>query len=177
MKVAISGTPGVGKSEVSGLLSKKLKYRLVAINDLAEKLNAYTGYDEKRQAKILDMNKLENEIKKFKGNIIIEGHASHEFSVDLVIILRCEPSVLEKRLKKRYSNKPLKVKENVEAEILGVITSEAIMYNKKVYEVDTSDKTIEKTVEEIIKILEGKTKGHEVGKIDWLKENTEKFLK
>ena len=177
MKVAISGTPGVGKSEVSELLSKKLKYRLVGINDLAEKLNAYTGYDEKRQAKILDMNKLGNEIKELKGNVIIEGHVSHELPVDVVIILRCEPSVLEKRLEERYTDKPSKVKENVEAETLGVITSEAIMYNKKVYEVDTSDKTTEETVEEVIKILEGKTKGHEIGKIDWLKEDTDKFLK
>lgn len=175
MKIAITGVPMVGKTSVAEALAKKLNYRLVKINELAEELKAYEGYDKKRHAKILDMDKLEKEIKKLKGNLILEGHVSHEFPVDVVIVLRCNPDILEKRLKERYPDKPEKVKENVEAEILGVITSEAIMHNKKVYEVDTSDKTLDQTVEDILKILEGKTEGYEIGTIDWLKDNVDRL--
>ena len=58
MKISISGTPCSGKTEVSKLLSKKLDYKLIQVNKLAEKLNAFTGYDKKRECKILDMDKL-----------------------------------------------------------------------------------------------------------------------
>lgn len=168
MKISISGTPCTGKTEVSKLLSKSLNYRLIQVNELAEKLNAFTGYDKKRECKILDMKKLEIEINKIKGNVIIEGHASHLFPVDIVVVLRCNPEVLKKRLEKRYPKNNLKVKENLEAEILGVITSEAIMANKNVCEIDTTDKKPEEVVDNILEILRENINEFKVGKIDWL---------
>jgi len=170
MKIAISGTPCTGKTEVSKLLSKKFNYKLIQVNELAEKLNAFTGYDKKRQCKILDMDKLEKEINKIKYNVVIEGHTSHLFPVDVVIILRCSPEILKKRLEKRYPSNSSKVQENLEAEILGVITSEAVMNNKKIYEVDTSDKSVKESVDDILKVLRGKTQEFKIGKIDWLEK-------
>ncbi len=170
MKISISGTPCSGKTEVSKLLSKKLNYKLVQVNEFAEELNAFTGYDNKRECKILDMDRLEKEIDKIKDDIVIEGHTSHLFPVDVVIILRCNPDILKKRLEKRYPSNSLKVQENLEAEILGVITSEAVMNNKKVFEIDTSDKRVEESVNDILKILEGKTEEFKIGKIDWLEK-------
>jgi len=168
--ISISGTPCTGKTEISKLLSKKLGYKLIQINELAEKLKAFIGYDKKRQCKILDMKKLEKEIKKIKENVIIEGHTSHLFPVDIIIVLRCNPETLKKRLERRYPSNHLKVQENLEAEILGVITSESVMKNKKVYEIDTSEKNIEENVNDILKILKGKTDDFKVGKIDWLEK-------
>ena len=168
MKISISGVPATGKTEISKLLSKKLNYRLISINEFAEELNAFTGYDKKRECRILDMKKLEKEIKKIKENVIIEGHTSHLFPVDIIIILRCNPKILKKRLEKRYPSNHLKVQENVEAEILGVITSEAVMKNKKVYEIDTSKKSVEENVSDILNILKGNIDEFKVGKIDWL---------
>jgi len=170
MKIAISGTPCTGKTKISNLLSKRLNYKPIQVNELAEKLNAFTGYDKKRECKILDMKKLEKEIRKIKGNVIIEGHTSHLFPVDIVIVLRCNPEILKKRLEKRYPSNPLKVQENLEAEILGVITSEAVMNNKKVYEIDTSEKSVGSSINDILKILKGKNEEFKIGKIDWLEK-------
>ena len=170
MKISITGTPCTGKTEVSKLLSKKLNYKLIQVNELAEKLNAFTGFDKKRECKILDMKRLEREINKIKGNIIIEGHVSHLFPVDIIVVLRCYPEVLKKRLEKKYPSNSLKVQENLEVEILGVITSDAIMNNKKVYEMDTSDKSVEESVNNILKILKGNTEEFKIGKIDWLEK-------
>ncbi len=170
MKISISGTPCTGKTEVSKLLSKKLNYKLISINEFAEELDAFIGYDKRTESRILDIKKLNKEIKKIKGNFIIEGHTSHLFPADIVIVLRCNPEVLKKRLEERYPKNQSKVQENLEAEILGVITSEAIMYNKKVYEVDTTNKKTEQVVNYVLSILKRKTEEFKVGKIDWLEK-------
>jgi len=170
MKISISGIPATGKTEIAKLLSKKLNYNLISINDLAEELDAFVGYDKKTESRILDIGKLEREIKKLKGDLILEGHTAHLFPVDIVIVLRCNPEILKKRLDKRYPSNPFKVRENLEAEILGVITSEAIAKNKKVYEIDTSEKKIKKNVNEILKILKGDIEEFKIGKIDWLEK-------
>jgi adenylate kinase len=170
MKISISGTPCTGKTEVSKLLSKRLNYELIQVNELAEKLNAFTGYDKKRECKILDMNKLKKEINRIKDNVIIEGHTAHLFPVDVVIVLRCNPEILKKRLEKRYPSNSSKVQENLEAEILGVITSETVINNKKVYEINTSDKSVEESVNDVMEILDGETEEFKIGKVDWLEK-------
>ncbi len=170
MKIAITGTPCVGKSTVSDILSRKLGYKLVKINNLAHRLNAYSGYDKKTQSKILDMKKIEKEIRKIRHDVILDGHVSHEFLVDIVIVLRCDPKILEKRLKEKYPKNSPKVKENVEAEILGVITSESIQKNKNVFEVDISKMTSEQAVESVLSIIKTKNNRFKVGKIDWLEK-------
>lgn len=170
MRIAISGVPATGKTEISKLLSKKLNYRLILINEFAEELDAFTGYDKKMESRILDMAKLKKEIKKLKGNIILEGHTSHLFPVDMIIVLRCNPEILKKRLKKKFSSNLLKIQVNLEAEILGVISSEAVMNSRKVYEIDTTDKSVKESVNVILKILKGEIEEFKVGKIDWLEE-------
>jgi len=170
MKISISGIPATGKTEIAKLLSKKLNYNLISINELAEELDAFVGYDKKTESRILDIGKLEKEIKKLKGDLILEGHTAHLFPADIVIVLRCNPEILKKRLDKRYPSNPFKVRENLEAEILGVITSEAVAKNKKVYEIDTSEKKIKKNVNEILKILKGDIEEFKIGKIDWLEK-------
>jgi len=44
------------------------------------------------------------------------------------------------------------------------------MNNKKVYEVDTSDKSVKESVNNILKILKGKTEEFKIGKTDWLEK-------
>ena len=170
MKIAVTGVPGTGKTEISKLLSKKLEYRLVQINEFSEELDAFIGYDKKMKSKILDMDKLTKEIKKIKEDFIVEGHTSHLFPVDVIIVLRCNPKTLKKRLKKKFPKNPQKVQVNLEAEILGVIGSESVMNSKKVYEIDTTGKSVEKTTDIILQILKKDSEKYKVGKIDWLEE-------
>jgi hypothetical protein len=49
---------------------------------------------------------------------LIDGHLAHHLPVDALIVVRCEPSELEKRLSARgYSAH--KIQSNVEVEMLG----------------------------------------------------------
>lgn len=171
MIIAISGTPCVGKTSVAEALAKKTGYMLIKVNNLAEEIDAYEGYDRERLCKILNMDKLKRKVRqlaKREKNLIIEGHVAHDFPSDICVVLRCHPKELRNRLKKQYGNFKSKIDENTEAEMLGVITSEAVMNNKNVYEVETTKSTVEQNVDDILKIMAGKTKGYEVGRIDYL---------
>jgi len=167
MKIAISGTPGVGKTVVSEILRSK-GYNVISLNKFAEEKGFIEGYDEERDSKIIDIEALDDYLKKShkNDNIIIEGHLSHLLSVDLIIILRCDPLVLRKRLKaKDWPEK--KIKENVEAEILDVIKVEAHDIIDKVYEIDTTNKSTQEIALVIIGILNGEYKEPQ---IKWLEK-------
>jgi adenylate kinase len=176
MKLAISGTPGTGKTVIAKKLSERLGWKLIGLNELARKLGAYQGEDKELDSKILEMRKIYDYWIQVEGDAIIEGHAAHELPADITIVVRCDPKVLEKRLKKRYSKNPKKVEINLNSEILGVITSEAVRYNEKVYEIDTSKRSVEQNVDDIMNILDGRTVEYEVGLMDWLDEYEDRLI-
>ncbi len=156
MNIALTGTPGTGKTS----LSNKLDYHLVSINDYYSEIS--NGKDEDDNW-LIDLEKL-NEIivPKNHSNTIFEGHVAHFLKhIDKIIVLRCHPNELKKRLSSRnYSDE--KVRENMEAEALNIICEEAIdSYDEKnVFEVDTSTLTIEKSVEKIGNIINGNIKSN-----------------
>lgn len=175
MIIAITGTPGTGKSTVSKILKNKLKIPLIGVNELVVKEHLYTGVDEDRGYKVVDLDamclKLNEIIKNLNGNsMIVEGHLSHYFEgADLVIVLRARPDVLRKRLKTRgWSDS--KIQENVEAEALDICTFEANeIYGDKVNEVDTSDLKPEEVSDLLVDIIKGK-KHFPVGNVDFLED-------
>ena len=169
MIVALTGTPGTGKSSVSKILRRK--YIIMNLNKIIQQHNFISGYDRERRCRIADMKKLNGYIKKQnKGKtLIVEGHLAHLLSVDMIIVLRCSPKILGKRLgKKKYPKK--KIMENAEAEAVDVITVESLEKHKKVYEIDTTNISKEKVAEKVEEILSGRFKNYEVGNIDWSEE-------
>jgi adenylate kinase len=177
MRVALTGTPGTGKSAVATLLQKK-GYTIVRLHELAKQNGCINGIDKKRNSQLIDMDKLHKYIKKnFTTNdlVFFEGHVAHLLkTMEKVIILRCHPKELNKRLmKKKWNNQ--KIQENIDAEIIDVILCEAVELHlkKNIFEIDTTKKTIEEVVASILKI--GKknfqpTKTYNIGQIDWSEE-------
>ena len=177
MLVALSGTPGTGKTAVSDLLQKK-GYLVISLNEIAIKNSFISGIDKKRNSKILDIKRLNEYIYKnyASGDLVfIEGHAAHFLnSAEKVILLRCRPKKLKKRLEKKGWNEE-KVKENIEAESLDVILCETVEYfpEDSIFEIDTSNKTIESISESIVEIIKSNfkpIKKYNIGKIDWSEE-------
>ena len=99
---------------------------------------------------------------------IFEGHLSHLcHGADKVIVLRVRPEILEKRLEARDYSKS-KIRENLEAEALGVCTAEAFdIHGENVSEIDVSDLSVDVIVELLICVIEGKT-DYSVGEIDFM---------
>jgi len=174
--IIISGTPGTGKTIVASILAKKINGLHIDLSKLVLKERLYKEIDKERETVVADLNKLIPRlieiIKSTNSPIIIEGHYAEIVPaslVDVAIILRTHPNELEKRLKEKNFKKS-KIRENIQAEILGVCSYNALnTYNKeKIYEIDTTSKTPNETVELILNIVEGKDEKYRIGKIDWL---------
>jgi len=155
--ICISGTPGTGKTEVAKALSQKLGWMCISLNDLAESKDLFAGYDEARDCRIVDEDKVKAELEKSAEmhNIIAESHYAHDMNCDWAVILRASPAELRERLKKK-GWKPKKIEENVLSEIMEVCKSEAMENGRKVLEFDTTGKTADQVADDIISELKKK---------------------
>ncbi len=178
-KIAVSGTPGTGKTTLSKKLSEALSYELLDLNEFIEKENIFElDTDGTKLVETEDLQESFQEIiESCDDGLVIDGLLSHFLSpeqITHVIVLRTRPKVLKKRLSERNFSKQ-KVEENIEAEALGVIVSEAIEKHgtNNVYEIDTTDKKPDETIKILKKAFEGK-KALKPGSIDWLDDYFEK---
>jgi len=169
MKVAVTGTPGTGKTEVSKELAEKLDMDRVSVNELASEGDCIQTRDERRETDVVDVDCLREEAEKLE-DCILDGHLSHLLNVDYVFVLRCEPEELEERLEGKGWDEP-KVRENVDAEILGMVEDDAREENGEVYSIDTTDKSPEEVSRLISKIVHVDVERNRYReKIDWMEE-------
>jgi len=177
MRIALTGTPGTGKTSISKFLIKK-GFEVIDLNKVACEKGFTIGLDKIRKSKIVDIEKLNDFILNGFSNkdiIIIEGHLSHLLDcVEKVIILRCHPTQLRKNLSKRDWGQN-KIKENLEAEILDVILCETInsFSEENIFEIDVTSSSIDKIASVIIDLIDNKFKNikkYKIGKIDWSEE-------
>lgn len=174
--IVIAGVPGVGKSTVASAVAERLGCPVIGVSELAVKEGALLGRDEERDTDVVDLPRLKEIIAEAvsatKGPIIVEGHYAYDVvPSDLVshaLVLRRAPWVLKEELLERgYSDE--KVKENVEAELLDVPLVEAIeaLGPDLVCEADTTGRTPDETVDEVLSIVEGSMPCRR-NLVDWL---------
>jgi len=166
--IAITGTPGTGKSSACEVLAKR-GYAVVDLDEVARREGLVIGRDEARETDEVDVDALREVLHVPAKVAFLKGHYSHRMDVNLAVVLRCRPSVLRTRLEARGWF-AAKVRENVEAEAIDVIMQEAAGRLPFVFEVDTTQATPIETAEAILGILQGKTEGHEPGSVDWTSE-------
>ncbi len=166
MQIALTGTPGTGKTTVAGLLP----YRIIDINALV-KGGLNLGVDPERGCLEADMDALLRSLKEMEMDAeeisILEGHFSHCF-VDWAIVLRLTPAKLRERLEARGYSKS-KIKENLEAEALDLILAESVESCSRVDEIDTTGRSPEEVAGLIIKIIKGDLT-LPPGQVDWLED-------
>lgn len=178
MIIFISGTPCTGKTTISEALSSVLDYELIKINDLAIENDLVLGIDDEKGYKVIDidgLNELLLDIISKKDNLIVEGHLSHLCSgADKMIVLRCRPEILKERLALRnYSD--AKIRENLEAEALGVCSAESMdIYEDNVFELDVSDLSVDEAVLALNDFIKGdkELSFGEIDFMDWLIANS-----
>ncbi len=173
--IAVTGTPGTGKTTFSKVFSDGLDYRLIDLNELIERDGIYELDSD--GTKVVNSQDLQNSFKKHmsgkSGNFVVDGLLSHLLlpaQLEKLVVLRTKPSVLKKRLESRNYHEE-KIRENMEAEALGVILQEAVANHgtENVYEIDTTQNSPSETVNLFKKALAG-GRSLKPGSIDWLEE-------
>ena len=131
--ILITGTPGTGKTTTCELVADLTGLEHMEIGKIVKQNSLYDSYDSDLDCYILDEDKvvdfLDGRMSDIKGGVIVDHHGCDFFPerwFDLVVVLQCcdDTSVLYDRLKARgYSDR--KIEENMQCEIMRVISEEA----------------------------------------------------
>ncbi len=156
--IVVTGAVGSGKTTTAKLLAKLLRWDYLDLNSLLLKYPALvTGFDKKRDSKIVDVKKMNTLLKKVfaasKRSIVFDSHLSHYLSpslVDLCVVTTCSLPVLKKRLQKRKYAAG-KVRENLDAAIFDVCLVEALESGHELVLVDT-EQEVKKQCQEILQL-------------------------
>ncbi len=171
MLVAITGTPGTGKTSVAVEIRSR-GYEVVDLSRHIREHGLLGELDEARDTHEVDLDLLNDSLEEYRekeGVVFMEGHLSHFMDCRSIVVLRCHPDVLAERLRARgYSEE--KVRENVQSEVLDVILCEATDSDIPVHEVDCSSASVEETADEILSIASGEAEGNPPGSVDWSSE-------
>lgn len=166
MRVAVTGTPGTGKTTATSLLENRIErdagttdhlpsLDVIHLNDVLETAGLYTAVDAERGSKIADMEALESWLAD-REDVLFESHLAHHFPADRVVVLRCRPDLLEQRLRDR-GEPEAKAVENAESEALDVVLAAAVERHgvDVVFEIDTTDRDPDAVADALLAVLTG----------------------
>jgi adenylate kinase len=174
--IALTGTPGTGKSSVARLLP--VGSHAVELAALAVKLGAARRLKAKSME--VDLPAFRRAFRVFarsnpKG--VVVGHLAHFLPVSYVIVLRCWPVELADRLRKAHRRAAGR-NANVLAEALDVVLVEALGSGVPVYEVDTTRLSISDVARRVASIIRRRPPAR-YGRVNWLSDRrgTEQLLR
>jgi adenylate kinase len=160
--ILITGTPGTGKTTVSRLLATELRACYVEPNILLKREGIDYTYDEKRKTRIVSVKQLRIALRKQAAEadrgLVIDSHVALGVGrlpkLVRVVVLRCNPTVLERRLERKRWSKS-KIRENLQAEILDICLWGAVNNYRwgRILEIDTTEKVPRHVVQLIMKDL------------------------
>lgn len=155
MRVALTGTPGTGKSSVARRLSRE--FGAVEVGDLARRIGTARGTRARRTVEV-DLRRTTAWLERHpaSGRQVLVGHLAHLLPVDLAIVLRCHPLELGRRLRRARRGNPRTRADNVAAEATDVVLVEARARIRRVREVDTTGRTPDAVAREVVRILRGR---------------------
>ena len=130
--ILVTGTPGTGKTTFANMIAEKTGMKRITVGDIVKREQFSSGWDEEFQCLIVDEN-AEDRLLDYlepimsEGGVVLEHHTVDFFPerwFDLVLVLRCDNTILFDRLVNRgYPTH--KIEENVECEIMQSILDEA----------------------------------------------------
>lgn len=153
MRVAVTGTPGTGKTTAAENLNTDLD--VVHLNEIIREEALYERVDEDRNSVVADLDAVSDWLGE-RDDVVIDSHLAHYLDVDRVVVLRCRPDVLEERLIERGEGEA-SAAENAESEALDVILSEAVDAHghESVYEIEATERAPEEVAAAIEAVIDG----------------------
>lgn len=160
--IAITGTPGCGKTTLAGLLAEQ-GFSVTDVHTLARQNDAVLGYDDLDAANVIDVEALQ-EVPCDAD--FIEGHLAHLLPVDAIWLIRIDPEVLMRRLVKRGYNEQ-KIAENVEAEAMDLLLQESLQAGVPVIQRDGTHRSPEELLSSFVEVEPTALKSHDLEPVDW----------
>jgi adenylate kinase len=173
--VALTGTPGTGKSTVARRLAPR--YRSVEVGTLSVRLGS--GRRSGSRSTTVDLPRLSTRIRRDPPDEdLVVGHLAHLLPIRDVIVLRCHPRELARRLARARRGSASERSENVLAEAMDVILFEAVRPGHRVWEIDTTGVDAD-TVARRVAYRLARRGASRFGRIDWLADPsvTEELLR
>lgn len=139
--IGLTGTPGTGKKTLGPMVASMLGVPCVSLYEQAVASRQISRGESDGEVDTKALGKYV--VKNFPGPSLVYGHllpyVLPDRFIEKVIILRCEPKTLKTRLKVRGYSKA-KIRENLEAELIGVLSSESLKVygGPKVVDLDTT---------------------------------------
>lgn len=160
--IALTGTPGTGKTTIAEVLITR---GMPVVSQKETMVPYILEHDTERDTDIIDEEAWAGAFVPVEG--VIEGHLTHLLPAEKVIILRCRPDILARRLRARGYGED-KVQENAEAEALDSILIEALEVHPEehIIVIDTTNQSPEKTADEIEAFIHGDAP-HSLTVPDW----------
>ena len=171
--VALTGTPGTGKTTASGLVADRVGVEVIHLNDAIREAGLFSERDVERDSLVADLDAVESWLDEHRtaseADHLVESHLAHLLDVDRVIVLRCHPESLKPRLRERGESEA-SVAENAESEALDTILAAAVDRHGKgsVWEIDTTDRTPEAVADDVAAAIRGETEPR-VGVVDFIR--------
>jgi adenylate kinase len=97
----------------------------------------------------------------------VVGHLSHLLPIRDAVVLRCHPVELLARLRTARRGSASDRRENVVAETTDVVLLEALRRRRRVWEVDTTGRSVADVAREVDAIVRDRAGPHH-GSVDWL---------
>lgn len=163
--LALTGTPGVGKSSLARALPRSI-WR-VEVGELA----LATGTGTPRPGRVdVDLPGLGQWVRAHpprRGVTVVVGHLAHLLPIDQVVLLRCHPLEVLRRLRQAHRGTPETRRANVASEALDVVLIEALRLGRSVRELDTTRRGPRSAAQEVARWSKRPLKP-KFGTVDWL---------
>jgi adenylate kinase len=166
--IAITGSPGVGKTSVAQSLRPR-GYALLDLTELAREMGAMEPGSDGAEVDLEAVAAGLRPASDTHVDTVVQSTWAHLLPVDEVVVLRCHPRELRERLNaKKWPDD--RIRETLEAEVVDVIAVEVLESGIPACEVDTTGRSADAVAEEVDRILRGEEDGRPPGTVDWSEE-------
>jgi len=164
--LALTGTPGTGKTSVARQFVRSA--RVAEVADLAERFGAgrrtVTGW-------VVDMEAVCRAWRRSPtppADVVV-GHLAHLLPLRDVVVLRCHPRELARRLGRGRKGSDRERRDNLVAEATDAILLEAVGLRRRVWEIDTTQRSVRSVADEVIRRFRERGPPS-YGEVDWLSD-------
>ena len=163
--VALTGSPGVGKSTVA--LRLRPRWSVIEVGDLAVASGCGRRAGRGVEVDLQRLRKKFRALHRVRPYDVYVGHLAHLLPIRDVVVLRCRPVELGDRLTRSRRGSRQDRHDNVVSEAIDLVLREALSPRRRVWEIDTTGRPASIVATEVNRRIARRGPSR-VGSIDWL---------